>query len=79
MYSLRTMPDQSVRVAVEQLLDSLADVPMAAACHKCGSPKISVGATFFALGGKTWKVSLPACPYCDLKQDTATFVSDMDC
>jgi hypothetical protein len=48
-------------------------------CPKCSSPTISVDATFFDLGGKTWNVALPACPHCDLKNDTATFVRDMDC
>jgi hypothetical protein len=40
---------------------------------------ISVDETFFTLGGKTWNVSLPMCPRCGLKDDTATFVPDMDC
>jgi hypothetical protein len=40
---------------------------------------ISVDAMFFTPGGKTWNVTLPICPHCELKNDTATFVPDMDC
>jgi hypothetical protein len=73
------VPNQNLRVAVEQLLDSLATEPTPARCRKCCSPMINVDATFFALGGKAWNVTLPACPHCDLKEDTAMFVPDMDC
>lgn len=74
-----TMPNQDTSAAVEQLFDSLATKPGAAQCRKCGEPMISLDATFFAASGKTWNVALPACPHCDLKKDTATFVPDMDC
>jgi hypothetical protein len=73
------MSDQNVRVAVEQLFDALATAPMPPQCPKCSARTISVDATFFAPGGKTWNVMLPVCPRCDLKKDTATFVPDMDC
>jgi hypothetical protein len=79
-YNPRIMPDQTVRFAVEQVLDSLATTPfMPPRCPKCSSPMISVAATFVAPGGKTWNVPLPACPHCDLKNDTAMFVPEMDC
>jgi hypothetical protein len=73
------MTDQNVRVLVERLFDSLATEPKVPRCRKCSAPMLSVESTFFAPGGKTWRVALPVCPRCDLKDDTAMFVPDMDC
>jgi hypothetical protein len=71
------MPDQNVRVAVEQLLDCLAATPMPTRCHNCSSPVIRLDAKFFG-SGKTWSVPMPVCPRCDLKHDPAMFAPDMD-
>jgi len=69
--------DQSsaTRSKVEELFDTLSAQPSPVRCNKCGSSLLSLDATFFWPGGKVWTVPLPVCSKCDLKNDTAKFVS----
>jgi hypothetical protein len=73
------MPSNNIRIAVEELLDSLSNQPPPTRCRKCCSPIIKVDATFLAAGGKMWNVTLPVCPCCYLEEATATFIPDTDC
>jgi len=74
-FGVRWDMSQTLRSAVEHLFDSLSVMPSRATCAKCSSELLHLNATFFSSGGKIWSVPLPACPKCDLKEDTAKFVS----
>jgi len=65
----------ALRSAVEDLFDALSEVPSPVRCKRCGSGMLYLDATFFSSGGRFWTLPLPVCPKCDLKNDTAEFVS----
>jgi len=60
---------------VKELFDTLTSLPTPEYCRHCGSKLLNVDTTFFSRGEKFWTVPLPVCPKCDLKEDTATFIS----
>jgi hypothetical protein len=64
----------TLRSAVEDLFDTLSDLPSPVRCNRCGSELLHLDATFFSTGGKVWTVPLPVCPKCDLKEDLAHFI-----
>jgi hypothetical protein len=57
---------------VERLFEMLAAPPSEVNCPKCGLKLRHFEATFFSAepDGKTWNISLPACPKCDLTEYT---------
>jgi hypothetical protein len=68
---------QSLHSKIEEVFNRLSTEPPPAQCAKCGSIMTHLDTTFFTTGpmGRIWAVPLPVCPKCDLKEDTALFVS----
>jgi hypothetical protein len=66
---------------IDDLFDVLAVEPPRSLCRKCGSKMMYLDTTFLSPGasGKVWIIPLPVCPKCDLKEDTARFISPLVC
>jgi len=62
---------------IKNLFDTLFVTPRSSYCFGCGSTLMTLDTTFFSAGrsGKIWTAALPVCPECDLKKDTARFIS----
>ena len=73
------MSDPELPPHVKELFDTLTALPIPEYCRHCRSKSLLVDATFFSRGEKFWTIPLPVCPNCDLKGDTAKFISPASC
>jgi len=64
---------------VREFLDTMRAAPPLEYCRRCGSKMLLVETTFFSHGEQFWTVPIPVLPRCDLKKDTANFISPDVC
>lgn len=66
---------QDLSPHIKEICDTLSSLPKPEVCEHCGSKLMHIETRFFSMGEQFWTVPLPVCPKCDLKGDTAKFIS----